>query len=85
MIIKHFHHVLNPWLQTINISEISDINSLLFFDGFPSHLNIDLLNDLGGYGMLILLRMTNTSHVTNVEDLVTFGIAKIDFKILNKV
>ena len=30
--------------------------------------------------MVFLLRMTNTSHETNVEYLVTFGIAKTEFR-----
>ena len=29
--------------------------------------------------MVVLLRMTNTSHETNMEDLVNFGIEKTDF------
>ena len=29
--------------------------------------------------MVVLIRMTNNSHKTNVEDLLTFGIAKTGF------
>ena len=80
MIIKHSYRVLDPWLKTINASASTERKALLIFDGFPSHLNIDLLKYLGGDGMVVLLCMTNTSHETNVEDLVTFGIAKTEFK-----
>ena len=52
---------------------------LLIFDGFPSHLIIDMIKYMGGDGMVVLLRMTNTSKDTNVEDLVTFVIAKTEF------
>ena len=75
IIIKLYHRILNPWLQTINVSVSSDSKSLLIFDGFILHLNIDLLKNLGGDGMLVLLCMTNTSHEINVKDLVNFGIA----------
>ena len=30
--------------------------------------------------MVVLICMTNTSHETNVEDLVNFGIVKIEFQ-----
>ena len=53
---------------------------MLILDGCPSRLNIDLLKELGGYGMVVLLCMMNTSHETNVEDLVTFGIANTEFQ-----
>ena len=76
MIIKHCHLFLNPWLQTINGSASSDMKALLIFDGCPSHLNIDLIKDLGRDGMVVLLRTMNTSHDTNVEYLVNFGIEK---------
>ena len=62
IIIKHYHHVLNIWLQTINVSVSSERKELIIFDGFPLHLNIDLLKELGGYSMVVLFRMTNTSH-----------------------
>ena len=75
VIIKHYQNILNPWLQTINVSVSSDSKSLLIFDGFLLHLNIDLLKKLGGDGMLVLLCMTNTSHEINVEDLVNSSIA----------
>ena len=75
VIIKHYHCILNPWLQTINVSVSSDSKSLLIFDGFLLHLNIDLLKKLGEDGMLVLLCMTNTSHEINVVDLVNSGIA----------
>ena len=58
----------------------SERKSLLIFDGYPSHLNIDLIKELGGDGMVVLLRTTKTSHETNVEALVTFGIAKKEFQ-----
>ena len=74
-IIKHCHRVLNPRLQTINVSVSSDSKSLLIFDGFLLHLNIDMLKKLGEDGMLVLLCMTNTSHEINVVDLVNSGIA----------
>ena len=48
MIIKHHHHVLKLWLQTINDSEVSYKKALIIFDGFTLHLKIDLLKDLGG-------------------------------------
>ena len=48
IIIKLYHRILNPWLQTINVSVSSDSKSLLIFDGFLLHLNIDLLKKLGG-------------------------------------
>ena len=80
MIIKHHHHVLKLWLQTINDSEVSYKKALIIFDGFTLHLKIDLLKDMGGCGMVVLLCMTNTSHKTNVEDLVTFGISKTEFQ-----
>ena len=66
MIIKHYHRVLKPWLQTINVSMSSESKALIIFDECPSHLNIDMLKDLGGDGMVVLPRMTNTSHDTNV-------------------
>ena len=69
MIIKQYHHILKPWLQTINVNESSEIKAVLIFYGFLSHLTIYLLNELGRYVM------TNNSHETNVEDLVNFGIA----------
>ena len=48
-------------------------------DNCPLHLNIDLLKELwGGVGMVVLLRMTDNSHETNVEARVTFGIAKTE-------
>ena len=75
VIIKHCHRVLNPWLQTINVSVSNDSKSLLIFDGFLLHLNIDILKKLWVDGMLVLLCMTNTSHEINVKDLVNFGIA----------
>ena len=80
IIIKRHHHVLKLWIQTINDSEVSERKALLIFDGFTLHLKIDLLKGLGGYGMVVLLCMTNTSHKTNVEDLMTFGISKIEFQ-----
>ena len=52
------------------------MKALLIFDGCPSHLNIDLIKDLGRDGMAVLLRTMNTSHDTNVEYLVNFGIEK---------
>ena len=76
VIIKHYHFALNPWLHTINVSASIKKKALLIFDGCPSHLNIDTLKDMGRYGMVVLIHMTNTSHDTNVEDLVTFGTAK---------
>ena len=78
MMIKYYYHVIKPWLQTINVSVSSEMKTLLIFDDCLSHLNIDLLKEMGGGGggMVVLLRMTNTSHETNVEDLVTFGITK---------
>ena len=80
IIIKHYHRVLNPWLQTINVSVSSERKELIIFDGFPLHLNIDLLKELGGYVIVALLCMTNTLHETNVDYLVTYGITKIEFK-----
>ena len=70
MIIEHYHRVLNPWLQTINVSASSERKVLLIFDGCLSELNIDLLKDMGEDGMVVLIRMKNTSHETNMEDLV---------------
>ena len=78
--IKHYHRVLNPWLQTINVSASNDMKEVLIFYGCPLHLSIYLIKDMGGDGMVALIRMINTSHETNVEDLVTFGIAKIEFQ-----
>ena len=54
-----------------------------FFDVCLSHLNINMLMDLGeggggGYG--VLLRMAKTLHKINVEDLVNFGIKNIEFQ-----
>ena len=80
MIIKHYHCVLKPWIYTINVSAISERKSLIIFDGCPFHLNIDMLKELGVDGIVVLLHMTNTSHETNVEDLVAFGIAKTEFQ-----
>ena len=40
----------------------------------------DLLKYPRGNGMVVLLRMTNTSHKTNMEDLVNFGIEKKEFQ-----
>ena len=58
------------------LSASSERKALPIFDGCPSHLNIDLLKELGGYGMIVLIHMTNTSHETNMKDLVSFGIAE---------
>ena len=63
-----------------NVNASSESKALLILDGCPSHLHIDLLKELGGDGMVVLLRMTNTSHKTNVDDLVTFGIVKKEFQ-----
>ena len=35
MIIKHYHCVLKPWLQTIKVSASSESKAVLIFDGFP--------------------------------------------------
>ena len=78
MIFKHYHCGLKPWLQTINVSASSERKALLIFDGYPLHLNIDLLKDLGGYGMVVFIGVTNNSHNTNVEYMVAFGIAKTE-------
>ena len=51
---------------------------MLIFDGCPLHLDIYLLKDLGRYGMVVLLRMKNTSHENKIEDLVTFDITKTE-------
>ena len=80
MILKHYHRVLKPWLQNINVSASSEMTALLIFDVCLLHLNIDLLKDMGADGMLVLICMANTSHDTNVEDLVTFGTVKIEFQ-----
>ena len=63
VIIKHYHCVLNPWLQTINGSASSERKALILFDGCPSHLNIDLIKELGGDGMVVLLHMTDKYKV----------------------
>ena len=80
VIVKQFHRVLEPWPQTIKVSASSARKAVLIFDGFPSHLNIDLLNYLGLCGMVVLLRMMNNSHETNVEDQMNFGIADTEFQ-----
>ena len=80
MIIKHYYRVLNPWLQTINVSASSESKALLIFDGCPSHLKIDLLKYMEGDGTVVPIHTTNTSHETNVEDLVTSGIVKTKFQ-----
>ena len=77
IIIKYYYRVFKTWLQTINVSEISESKELIIFYGCPLHINIDLLKELRGDGTVVLLRMTNTSHDTNVEDLVNFSIKKI--------
>ena len=89
MIIKHYHHVLKPWPQTINVGASSERKAVIIFDGRPLYLNIDLIKELGWgggwYGMVVPLNMTNTSHKTNVKDMVTFGNCKRqDFKMLKK-
>ena len=73
MNIKHYHRVVTPWLKKINVSASSDKKALLISDECPSHLNIDLLKELGVYVMVVLIRITNTSHETNMEDMATFG------------
>ena len=60
VIIKYYHRVLNPWLKAINGSAVSERKALLIFDGCPLHLNIDLLKELGGGVIVVLLCMTNT-------------------------
>ena len=77
IIIKYYYRVFKTWLQTINVSAISESKELIIFYGCPLHINIDLLKELRGDGTVVLLRMTNTSHDTNVEDLVNFSITKI--------
>ena len=62
IIIKHYHHVFKPYLQTINFSSRSEMEAMIIFDGCISHLNIDLLKELGGDDMVVLIRMTKTSH-----------------------
>ena len=74
IIIKHYQCVLKP--SQFFLSASSERKALPIFDGCPSHLNIDLLKELGGYGMIVLIHMTNTSHETNMKDLVSFGIAE---------
>ena len=76
MVIKHYHHVIHAWLQSINVSANSESKSVLIFYGCLPHLNIDILKEMGGDVMVVLIRMKDTSHETNVEDLVNFGIAK---------
>ena len=80
VVIKHYHRALNSWLRTINVSANSERKAVLIFYVCPLYLNIDLIKDMGGDGMVVLLNITNTSHETNVEYLVTFGIAKTEFK-----
>ena len=55
MIIKYYHRVLKPWLQTINVSASSYKRALVICYGCPSHLNIDLPKELGVRGMVVLL------------------------------
>ena len=78
--IKHCHLFVKTWLQTISVVVSSERKVLLIFDVCLSHLNIDTIKDIGVYGMVVLIRMTNTSNETKVEDLVTFGIPKIEFQ-----
>ena len=80
MIIKHYHCVLNPWVQTINVSTSSYWNAVLIFDGCLLHLNIYLLKDMGGDVLMVLLSMTNTSYETNMEYLVNCGVIKTEFQ-----
>ena len=79
-LLKNYHFVLTTWLQTINVSTISQSKAVLIFDGCPLHLNIDILKNPGGDGMVDLSLTKKTSQKTNVEYLVTFGIAKTEFK-----
>ena len=44
-----------------------------------------MVKDMGLDYLVVLLRMANISHETNVEDMVTFGISKIESQMLNKV
>ena len=85
IIIKHYHQVLNPWLKTINGSARSERKALIIFYGFTLHPNIYLLKELWGDGMMVLLRMKNTSHETNVEELVTVVSQRHNLKMLKKV
>ena len=47
MIIKHYHCVLKPWIQTINVSTSSKRKAVLIFDGCLYRLSIDILKELG--------------------------------------
>ena len=58
----------------------SDRKAVLIFDGCPSHLNIGLIKELVGDGMVVLLLVKNTSHETNVEYMVNLGIVKTEFQ-----
>ena len=80
VIVKQFHRVLEPWPQTIKVSASSARKAVLIFDGCLPHLHIDMLKEIGGSGVVVLLCMKNTSHKTKVEDMVTFGIAKTEFQ-----
>ena len=80
MNIKHYHIFLNPWLQISNVSTSSERKEFLISDVCLSQLNIDPLKELGVDSMVFLLVMENTSHKTNVEDMVTFDIAKTEFQ-----
>ena len=53
---------------------------MLIFSGCLYPLNIYLLKYLGGDGIVFLLFMKNTSHDTNVKDLVTFCISNTVFQ-----
>ena len=66
--------------KTIKVSARIERKEVLLFYGCPSHLNIDLLKELRGDGIVVLFLMTNTSHDTNEDYLITFGIAKTEFQ-----
>ena len=83
--IKHFHSIFNPWLQTINVSVSSDSKSLLIFDGFLLHLNIDILKKLGGM-VCWSCSAWQTPHTISMWRICLILVShRHDFKMMNKV
>ena len=49
-------------------------------DGVLTHINLAVLEKMRAAGLRVVLRCPHTTHVTQTEDLVTFGVAKPEFR-----
>ena len=77
MALEHFEKVLKPLLAQ---NQSSGLRGVVFCDGCGTHLSVPLIRAMREAGVDMVLRCPHTSHKTNTEDVVTFGVAKPEFR-----